>query len=174
MIAAYILAACIAAVPAGGSDRPPEPAYRQSNKVREGEITEVAQSATSVRLNVYTEIEPAELAASMPEDIGHLAADVVRICREQGVNAEFIAAVMRWERRLDLHNYFGWTCNDGKLKRFEDDLDCLERVIPLIKKLYLTPGGRYYHGATVEGVSVCYNNTDLWREAITKTMEGMG
>lgn len=161
MITAYILAACIAAMPAGGTDRTPE-AYRQS--VPAGERA----------LDVYTEIEPAELAASMPEDIRHLAADVVRICREQGVNAEFIAAVMRWERRLDLHNFFGWTLSDGKLKRFDTDLDCLEWVIPRFKRLYLVPDGKYYNGATVEGVSVCYNNTDLWREAITKTMEGMG
>lgn len=161
MIAAYILAACIAAMPAGGTDRTPE-AYRQS--VPAGERA----------LDVFTEIEPAELAASMPEDIAHLAADVVRICKREGIEARFIAAVMRWERRPDLHNYFGWTTSEGKLKRFEEDLDCLERVIPLIKKLYLTPGGRYYHGATVAGVSVCYNDSDVWREAITGTMERMG
>lgn len=162
MIAAYILAACIAATPAGGANSPQVPAYRQS--VPAGERA----------LDVFTEIEPAELAETMPEDIRHLAADVVRICRENGVNAEFIAAVMRWERRPDLHNYFGWTGSDGRLKRFEEDLDCLERVIPLIKKLYLTPGGRYYHGATVDGVSICYNDSDFWREAITGTMERMG
>ncbi len=162
MIAAYILAACIAAMPAGGTDKPPEPAYRQS--VPAGERA----------LDVFTEIEPAELAETMPEDIRHLAADVVRICRREGIEARFIAAVMRWERRPDLHNYFGWTGSDGRLKRFEEDLDCLERVIPLIKKLYLTPGERYYHGATVAGVSVCYNDSDFWREAITGTMERMG
>lgn len=163
MIAAYILAACIAAVPAGGTDRVSEPpAYRQN--IPAGERA----------LDVFTEIEPAELAETMPEDIRHLAADVVRICREQGVNAEFIAAVMRWERRLDLHNYFGWTGSDGRLKRYEEDLDCLERVIPLIRKFYLTPGGRYFHGATVAGVSICYNDSDFWREAIIKTMEATG
>lgn len=144
---AAILAAAIALMPTPAANKTPEP------------------------LCIVSTVTPAELAETMPEDIRHLAADVVRICREHGVNAEFIAAVMRWERRPDLHNYFGWTSNDGRLKRFEDDLDCLERVIPLIKKLYLTPGGRYYHGATVEGVSVCYNNTDAWREAIRGSMK---
>lgn len=161
MIAAYILAACIAAVPAGGTDRVSEPpAYRQT--VPAGERA----------LDVFTEIAPAELAASMPEDIRHLAADVVRICRREGIEARFIAAVMRWERRPDLHNYFGWTGSDGKLMRFDSDIDCLERMIPAIRRLYLTPGGRYYHGATVEGVSVCYNDSDVWREAIKNSMEG--
>ena len=146
MVKTILLAAAIALTPTLEANKTPEP------------------------LCIVSTVTPAELAETMPEDIRHLAADVVRICRENGVNAEFIAAVMRWERRLDLHNYFGWTCNDGTLKHFEDDLDCLEWVIPLIKKLYLTPGGRYYHGATVEGVSICYNNTDTWRKAIKGSM----
>lgn len=145
---AILLAAAIALIPTPEANKTPEP------------------------LCIVSEMTPAELAETMPEDIRHLAADVVRICREQGVNAEFIAAVMRWERRLDLHNFFGWTKADGTLKRFDSDLDCLEWVIPLIKKLYLTPGGRYYHGATVAGVSICYNNSDVWREAIKNSMEG--
>lgn len=144
---AAILAAAIALMPTPAANKTPEP------------------------LCIVSEMTPAELAETMPEDIRHLAADVVRICRDNGVNAEFIAAVMRWERRLDLHNFFGWMGSNGRLKRFEDDLDCLERVIPLIKKLYLTPGGQYYHGATVEGVSICYNNTDAWRSAIKETMK---
>lgn len=147
MIQAILLAAAIALTPALEANKTPEP------------------------LCIVSTVMPAELAETMPEDIRHLAADVVRICRENGVNAEFIAAVMRWERRLDLHNFFGWTKADGTLKRFDSDLDCLEWVIPRFKRLYLEPTGRYYHGATVEGVSVCYNNTDAWREAIKGSME---
>lgn len=146
MIQAILLAAAIALTPASEANKTPEP------------------------LCIVSTVTPAELAETMPEDIRHLAADVVRICRENGVNAEFIAAVMRWERRLDLHNYFGWTRADGTLKRFDSDLDCLEWVIPRFKRLYLEPDGKYYHGATVEGVSVCYNNTDAWREAIKGSM----
>ena len=143
---AAILAAVIALMPTPAANKTPEP------------------------LCIVSEMTPAELAETMPEDIQHLAADVVRICRENGVNAEFIAAVMRWERRLDLHNYFGWTKADGTLKRFDSDLDCLEWVIPRFKRLYLESTGKYYHGATVEGVSICYNNTDTWREAIRGSM----
>lgn len=164
MFGAYILAAVVAMTPPGG--------LVTTLPYSEGVLA--AEAAVPVRLDVYTYSTPEQLEAILPEDIRHLAADVIRICEREDVNARFIAALMRWERRPDLHNYFGWTTSEGKLKRFEDDLDCLERVIPLIKKLYLTPGGRYYHGATVEGVSVCYNNTDLWREAIAATMEGMG
>ena len=145
---AILLAAAIALIPTPAANKTPEP------------------------LCIVSEMTPAELAETMPEDIRHLAADVVRICREQGVNAEFIAAVMRWERRPDLHNFFGWTLSDGTLKRFDSDLDCLEWVIPRFKRLYLEPTGKYYHGATVDGVSICYNNTDTWREKIKNSMEG--
>lgn len=113
-----------------------------------------------------------QLAVYMHPETRHLAEDVVRICAEQEVSAEFIAAVMRWERRPDLHNWFGWT--EGKLLTFDSDLQCLETVIPKIKENYLTPGGIYYNGATVEGVSKYYNNSDFWRETIAKEVERMG
>lgn len=157
MISAIILAAVVAMTPPGG--KIPSPLLEDSV------IVEVEP------LCVVSTLTPAELAERMPNDIAHLAADVLRICRENEVNAEFVAAVMRWERRPDIHNYFGWMGADGKIKRFESDLDCLEWVIPRIKRLYLTPGGRYYHGATVDGVSICYNNSDIWRETIKGEMK---
>lgn len=112
-----------------------------------------------------------QLAVYMHPETKHLASDVIRICKEQEVSAEFIAAVMRWEKRPDLHNWFGWT--EGKLLTFDSDLDCLETVIPKIKENYLTPGGIYYNGATVEGVSIYYNNTEFWRETIQAEVERM-
>lgn len=108
----------------------------------------------------------------MHPETKHLAEDVVRICKEQEVSAEFIVAVMRWERRPDLHNWFGWSLGD-KLLRFDSDLQCLETVIPKIKKNYLTEGGLYYNGATVEGVSKYYNDTDFWRDTISAEVERM-
>ena len=158
MIAPLILAAAVALHPCMAQGAVPSPMPEDSVIVEVEPLCEVSNKT------------PAELAEMMPDDISHLAADVLRICRENEVNAEFIAAVMRWERRPDLHNFFGWMGADGKLKRFDSDLDCLEWVIPRIKRLYLTPGGRYYHGATVEGVSICYNNTDTWRKTIKNEM----
>lgn len=113
-----------------------------------------------------------QLAVYMHPETRHLAEDVIRLCEQYEVSAEFIAAVMRWEKRPDLHNWFGWT--EGKLLTFESDLQCLETVIPKIKENYLTPGGIYYNGATVEGVSKYYNNTEFWRETIAKEVERMG
>jgi len=155
---AAILAAVVAMTPASGTIPNVDP--------NDSAIVEVEPLCEVV------EISPADLAERMPTDLKHLAADVVRICRENEVNCLFVAAVMRWERRPDLHNYFGWMTAEGKLKRFDSDLDCLEWVIPRLKRLYLEPSGRYYHGATVEGVSICYNNNDVWRENVKRSMEG--
>jgi hypothetical protein len=152
-----LLALVVALIPNMAQGAVPSPVCDESTVVEP--LCEVSNSTVE------------ELAERMPEDIKHLAADVLRICRENEVNAEFIAAIMKWERRPDLHNYFGWMGADGKLKRFDSDLDCLEWVIPRIKRLYLTEGGRYYHGATVEGVSICYNNTEVWRETIKGEMK---
>ena len=102
----------------------------------------------------------------MHPETQHLAADVLRICKEENISAEFIVSVMRWERRPDLHNWFGWTGSDGSVMRFGSDLECLERIIPLIKRNYLTESGKYFRGYTVSAVSVCYNNSDFWRDTI--------
>lgn len=68
---------------------------------------------------------------------------------------------------------FGWIGSDGKLIRHENDVQCLETVIPIIKKNYLDPEGKYYNGATVEGVSVYYNNSDFWRDTMNREIDRM-
>lgn len=133
-------------------------------------LTMPAQAAYD--LNAVSTKTPDELAEYMHPETRHLAEDVVRICAEHGVSAEFIAAVMRYERRVDLHNYFGWTAG-GELLAFDSDLQCLETVIPKIKANYLTPGGCFYYGTSVDAVSLYYNNTTVWREAVKNEMERM-
>lgn len=131
----------------------------------------LATPAAAYDLNKVTDKTPEELAVYMHPETRHLAEDVVRICAENEVSAEFVAAVMRYERRPDLHNWFGWSENG--LIRFETDEDCLQSVIPKIKANYLTEGGMYYNGASVCGVSVYYNNTEFWRTTILAEMERM-
>ena len=132
----------------------------------------LAVPAQAYDLNTVSNKTADELAAFMHPETKHLAADVVRLCVAHEISAEFIVAVMRWERRPDLCNYFGWS-DGGKLLVFYNDLHCLETVIPKIKANYLTPGGLYYNGATVEGVSRYYNNTDFWRDTIAAEVERM-
>ena len=125
-----------------------------------------AKTDDGYNLTTVSGITADELRPFMHPESRHLAEDVVRICDEQGISAEFIATVMRWERRPDLHNWFGWTNNRGQIMRFKDDVTCLETVIPRIKALYLTEGGRYFNGYTVDAVSIRYNNSEFWRDTI--------
>ena len=133
-------------------------------------IVIAAPSAAEYDLRTVSAHTAESIAGYMHPETRHLAEDVIRICADEGISAEFIVSVMRWERRPDLHNWFGWTGSDGKLMRFGSDLECLERVIPLIKRNYLTEGGKYFRGYTVSAVSVCYNGSDFWRETIEKEM----
>ena len=128
-------------------------------------------SAAEYDLRTVSTHTAESIAGYMHPETRHLAEDVIRICADEGISAEFIVSVMRWERRPDLHNWFGWTGSDGKLMRFGSDLECLERVIPLIKRNYLTEGGKYFRGYTVEAVNQNYNGTEFWRETIEKEME---
>lgn len=134
-------------------------------------IVIAAPSAAEYDLRTVSVHTPESISGYMHPETRHLASDVIRICADEGVSAEFIVSVMRWERRPDLHNWFGWTGSDGKLMRFGSDLECLERVIPLIKRNYLTEGGKYFSGYTVADVNQNYNGSEFWREVIEKEME---
>lgn len=133
-------------------------------------IVIAAPSAAEYDLRTVSAHTAESIAGYMHPETRHLAEDVIRICADEGISVEFIVSVMRWERRPDLHNWFGWTGSDGKLMRFGSDLECLERVIPLIKRNYLTEGGKYFRGYTVADINQNYNGTEFWREIIEKEM----
>lgn len=122
-------------------------------------------------LRTVSGVTAEEIKPYMHPECRHLAEDVIRICEEEEISAEFIVTVMRWERRPDLHNWFGWTNNRGRLMRFSSDEECLEFCIPAIKRLYLSENGRYFNGYTVAAVSKYYNNSDFWRNTIKAGME---
>lgn len=132
-----------------------------------------APSVAEYDLRTVSRHTAESIAGYMHPETRHLAEDVIRICADEGISAEFIVSVMRWERRPDLHNWFGWTGNDGRLMRFESDVECLERVIPLIRQNYLTESGKYFCGYTVGAVNRNYNGSEFWKEMIEKEMERM-
>ena len=135
-----------------------------------GMVVTVAQAEEGYDLRTVSGITAEELRHYMHPESRHLAEDVVRICNECEISAEFIGTVLRWERRPDLHNWFGWTNNRGRLMRFGSDVQCLEVIIPRIKAMYLTEGGRYFNGYTVAAVSRYYNNSAFWRNTIERGM----
>lgn len=132
--------------------------------------TNVTEADASYDLRTVSTLTAEALQEHMHPETTHLAEEVLTLCAENEISAEFIVTVMRWERRTDLHNYFGWMNDDGTLKRFNTDAECLEYVIPRIKDLYLTEGGKYCSGYTVADVSVYYNSSTVWNETISKEM----
>ncbi|SDN14637.1 hypothetical protein [Acetanaerobacterium elongatum] len=124
-------------------------------------------SVQAYDLRKVSDITPEQLEPYMHPDTRHLAVDIIRICAQEGVSAEFIATVVRWERIPELHNWFGWKTDDGQYKAFATDTEGLEYCIHNIKTMYLTDTGEYYSGGyDVAAVSKLYNNTDFWREEI--------
>lgn len=168
-IAALLIAAAMLTITVhaeAGADKPATDQTEQTNQT----------FANTYDLRTVTGITAEELAPYMHPETRHLAAEVVSICEREGVSAEFVAAVIRWERIPDIHNWFGWTANDGSYMVFADDTSGLEHCIRSIKIIYLTPRptdaapddktGLCHNGYTIAAVSTMYNNTDFWRETI--------
>lgn len=129
------------------------------------------QAAERYDLTTVSPMTAEQLEPLMHPETQHLAEQVIEICADTGISAEFIVAVMRLERNVAIHNYFGWSWGDGSLVVFDSDEECLQHCIPLIKEKYLTEGGLYFNGYTVSDVSVYYNNSDFWREFIITEIE---
>lgn len=96
-----------------------------------------------------------------------------------GVNALFLAAVAALESgwgeskaAREKNNLFGWTGQNG-YQQFESRKDCILTVAQRLRELYLTPGGRYFHGYTVEAVNRCYNGRPEWEKAVVGIMEDL-
>ncbi len=137
--------------------------------------------ANTYDLRTVTGITAEQIAPYMHPDTRHLAADVISICEREGVSAEFVAAVIRWEKTPEIHNYFGWADNAGDLMVFADDVTGLDYCIRNIKIMYLTSRppdadqdditGSCHNGYTITAVSIKYNNTDFWRDTIAGQTE---
>ncbi len=173
-IAALLIAAAMLTITVHAEAGVDKPATAQTNQTEQ-------TFADTYDLRTVTGITAAELAPYMHPETRHLAEDVIRICEREGVSAEFVAAVIRWERIPKIHNWFGWTANDGRYMVFADDTSGLEHCIRSIRDMYLTPkppnadpddiAGNCHNGYTVAAVSVMYNNTDFWRETIARQTE---
>jgi beta-N-acetylglucosaminidase len=63
------------------------------------------------------------------------------------------------------NNIYGYCAYDSSpfasAKKFKDVEDCIYYVIPRIKKNYLLPTGKYYHGDTQYGINVHYASSPI-------------
>lgn len=97
--------------------------------------------------------------------------------RETGVNAIFLASVAALESgwntsevAKERNNLFGWTSKSG-YRAFESKEDCIAFVAERVKRNYLSPGGCYFEGYTVEAVNLHYNGAPEWERLINQIMK---
>lgn len=107
---------------------------------------------------------------------------VISTSEKTGVNATYIAAHAAWETGWgtsnifrDKNNLFGWSAYDhspyASATKFASPSDCIAKVIPVIEKNYLTPGGIYFVsqpclGNKIYGMNVHYASDKNWGAGI--------
>lgn len=97
--------------------------------------------------------------------------------KDYGVNAFFLVGLSALESawgnsRLaqDRNNIFGFMAYDRNVdmaKRFDTKGESILHVAKYLKENYLTVGGKYYNGVTVEGVNVRYSSDKNWNKKIS-------
>lgn len=119
--------------------------------------------------------------ASRPAGKRHLTGigkAVIAASEKYQVNATYIVAHAIWETGWgtskiyrDKNNLFGYTAYDSSpydsATKFASREECIEKVIPIIDKNYLTPGGKYFEkhpclGNANYGMNVHYATDKNW------------
>lgn len=104
--------------------------------------------------------------------------------KKHGINAFYIAAHSAWESSWgtsqlarDKNNLFGYgaydSCPYECAWTFKTKEECVDTVMLLVKKDYLTEGGKYYHGATLRGMNVSYATDQNWQNGIASIMNSL-
>ena len=101
-----------------------------------------------------------------------------------GVNAWFLAAIATHESAYgtsriaqDKNNLFGFQAYDAtpyaSARSFETMADGVDYVASFLSKAYLTPGGAYYNGTSVDAVGTRYATDTRWAEAVKRHMKAL-
>lgn len=106
-----------------------------------------------------------ELSAALRHELIQYAGDFLAAEEKHGVNAAFLAAIAAqesgWGRYcFKANNIFGF----GR-KAFDSVPECIDYVAGYLAEHYIAEDGRYFNGATVEGVSVCWCDK-AWAQAV--------
>lgn len=97
---------------------------------------------------------------------------VIKAERLNNVNAWALLGISylesgKWKSKMarEKHNYFGWGAYEGNVHKaacFNDFEECVMTVADYISREYLSPEGKHYNGAHLEGVSVKYASDPEW------------
>lgn len=140
-------------------------------------------------LNLTVDVDGASLDAAIkairPDSplIG-LGGAMVAVGREYGINAIYIAAHAAWESAWgtstiarDKNNLFGYgaydDCPYSCALSFTTKEECIAEAMARIKADYLTPGGRYFKGATLRGMNVSYATDESWMNGVASIMNSL-
>lgn len=96
--------------------------------------------------------------------------DFIDAEEKYGVRADFIAAIAALESGWGRHQFLANNVMGFGSRAFNSISECIDYVAGFLAENYLQPGGRYYNGATVAGVCVCYNGRAEWANAVTELM----
>ncbi len=110
-----------------------------------------------------------ELEEALKHELKQYAGDFLSAEEKHGVNAAFLAAIAAqesgWGRYcFRANNIFGF----GR-KSFDSVPECIDYVAGYLAEHYIAEDGKYYNGATVEGVSVCWCDKS-WAQAINNIL----
>lgn len=110
-----------------------------------------------------------ELEEALKHELKQYAGDFLLAEEEHGVNAAFLAAIAAQESGWGRYcfrenNIFGF----GR-KSFDSVPECIDYVAGYLAEHYIAEDGKYYNGATVEGVSVCWCDKS-WAQAVNNIL----
>lgn len=91
--------------------------------------------------------------------------------KEYGVRADFLAAVAALESGWGRYQFLPNNVMGFGQRGFSSIRECVNTVAAFLAEHYLSPDGKYYNGATVEGVCVYYNGRPEWAIEVTQLME---
>ena len=109
--------------------------------------------------------------------LGKNAAFIWDCCQKYSVNEIFVLGICGIEsawcsapQHQNTHNYSS-LMTGGHLIPYNTDEEGFEAMIKLLGERYLTPGGSFYHGATITGVGRCYCNPTSWPGKVYTCMQ---
>ena len=94
------------------------------------------------------------------------------LCEEYSINEIFFCGLISAESGWNIaanhrrtHNYISLMVN-GRLLQYDSVEQGLEVAAQKLHKNYLTPGGCFYHGKTLEGVKTCFCPSGTWVDLV--------
>ncbi|GAB6107329.1 glucosaminidase domain-containing protein [Fusibacter bizertensis] len=117
-------------------------------------------------------------------DLEGLGASFVKAESDYGVNAWFLTGVAILESgygtskiALDKNNLFGFQAYDAtpyaSAATFSTKSESIDYVAKYLSEAYLTPGGTYYNGTSVDSIGQRYATDQNWSSKVKKIMANL-